>query len=373
MALPSNFDTVTIKGTYMNFTGEPITGSISFLPTAQHIKHTDTDTIILATKIETLVGADGTFSVVLPITNDPDVTPSFQYSVTETVAGVTRKYNIEIDVVLAGQIIDLADLVPVGALPVGTTALTRAVADLIYAFKGEGGGGPGGGEGGTPGESPQLRVSGGYIQWKLPSQLSWNNLIATADLTGAPGSPGSPGTPGSPVQIQVAGGFIQWKLQSGSTWTNLVALTSLQGAPGTPGSPGSPGSPGTPGDSIQLRVDSGFIQWKPTLGSTWNNLVDLASLKGPAGDPATNLVTSVNEQTGPVTITAASIGAATATALGALQTALTDLTTAVANRPAYVRCVTGSETRPSVNYVIWVGGTTEPTNKQVNDVWLKEV
>jgi hypothetical protein len=39
----------------------------------------------------------------------------------------------------------------------------------------------------------------------------------------------------------------------------------------------------------------------------------------------------------------------------------------------WVVVVTGSEARPSVDHVFWVGGETEPTNMQVGDVWLKEV
>jgi hypothetical protein len=39
----------------------------------------------------------------------------------------------------------------------------------------------------------------------------------------------------------------------------------------------------------------------------------------------------------------------------------------------YVDVSTGSESRPSNARVIWIGGTTQPTNMSASDVWLKEV
>ena len=40
---------------------------------------------------------------------------------------------------------------------------------------------------------------------------------------------------------------------------------------------------GEDGDNIELRVDSGFIQWKLTQASTWINLVALSAITGPTG------------------------------------------------------------------------------------------
>jgi len=39
----------------------------------------------------------------------------------------------------------------------------------------------------------------------------------------------------------------------------------------------------------------------------------------------------------------------------------------------FVDVVTGSETRPNNARVIWIGGTTQPTNMANLDVWLKEL
>ena len=38
---------------------------------------------------------------------------------------------------------------------------------------------------------------------------------------------------------------------------------------------------------------------------------------------------------------------------------------------ANVTVSTGSEARPAASFVMWVGGTTQPTNMAVGDVWMK--
>lgn len=39
---------------------------------------------------------------------------------------------------------------------------------------------------------------------------------------------------------------------------------------------------------------------------------------------------------------------------------------------ASVQVVTGSETRPDAQLVFWIGGTTEPANMSLGDVWMME-
>jgi len=50
------------------------------------------------------------------------------------------------------------------------------------------------GGGGSGGGFIEMRVSGGFIQWRDDPAGSWTNLIAIADLKGEPGPPGPPGT-----------------------------------------------------------------------------------------------------------------------------------------------------------------------------------
>ena len=41
-------------------------------------------------------------------------------------------------------------------------------------------------------------------------------------------------------------------------------------------------------------------------------------------------------------------------------------------RPAYVFVSSGSEARPAASHVVWVGGTSRPTNTLDGDLWLSE-
>lgn len=52
------------------------------------------------------------------------------------------------------------------------------------------------GQPGADGASPEMRVSGGWIQWKLSNSDTWNNLILVADLIGPQGIQGIPGLDG---------------------------------------------------------------------------------------------------------------------------------------------------------------------------------
>jgi len=44
------------------------------------------------------------------------------------------------------------------------------------------------------------------------------------------------------------------------------------------------GEKGNTGDNIELRVSGGYIQWKATSDTTWQNLLSLNSLKGDKGE-----------------------------------------------------------------------------------------
>lgn len=49
------------------------------------------------------------------------------------------------------------------------------------------------------------------------------------------------------MDFRVAGGYIQYSTDSGSTWTNLIAVADLKGAPGKDGADGSNGKDGADG------------------------------------------------------------------------------------------------------------------------------
>lgn len=86
-----------------------------------------------------------------------------------------------------------------------------------------------------PAASASMRVEGGYIQFSSDGK-TWENVIALADLKGAPGSPGSPGSPGKDGLTPHIGDNGNWYL--GDTDTGKPA----SGAPGAKGDPGKDGA-----------------------------------------------------------------------------------------------------------------------------------
>jgi hypothetical protein len=119
MALPANLSTATIIGTYVDLSGNPVRGSISFKPQTI-IKDTVLNVIVIPTIIVKTFDANGSFTVTLPCTNDPDVAPQpFVYTLEENFSG-GRSFSIALPISIADTTVNLADLLP--ALPVAEAA-----------------------------------------------------------------------------------------------------------------------------------------------------------------------------------------------------------------------------------------------------------
>jgi len=56
-----------------------------------------------------------------------------------------------------------------------------------------------------------------------------------------------------------------------------------QGIQGVPGSPGAAGSNGADGREVELQNSGSFIQWRYVGAGSWNNLVSISAITGPAG------------------------------------------------------------------------------------------
>ena len=109
MALAPSLTTVTVSGTYINFEGTPIEGQIRFSTTDVLRNGTDDQLVAPTTVVVPLV--NGSFSVTLPATNDPDIFPNpFVYTVEESFSN-GRVYTITLPYTSSGTL-DLADLSP---------------------------------------------------------------------------------------------------------------------------------------------------------------------------------------------------------------------------------------------------------------------
>ena len=107
MALPGNITLITVTGQYLDFQGAAIDGQVKFYP-SQVLIDSAADRIIIPTVItEDLVA--GSFSVSIPITNDPDVSPAnFTYLYEESFEGGAT-YIISLPSSLGGSV-DISDL-----------------------------------------------------------------------------------------------------------------------------------------------------------------------------------------------------------------------------------------------------------------------
>ena len=111
MALPASLSTCTVVGTYVDLVGNPVRGSINFTPQTI-LKETTANVIIIPVVIQKTFDATGSFSVVLPVTSDTDVTPQpFIYTIEENFTG-GRTIEIALPLSVAGTTQNLADLLP---------------------------------------------------------------------------------------------------------------------------------------------------------------------------------------------------------------------------------------------------------------------
>jgi len=144
------------------------------------------------------------------------------------------------------------------------------------------------GENGLDGQEVVFQVAGGYIQWRYSGEDSWNDLIDLVSLIGPAGHDGTDGSHGKQVTFQVTDGYIKWQYVGDDSWTNLIDLATLTGQDGQDGTNGNDGANGVDGREVDFQVAGGHIQWQYSGEDSWNDLIDLVSLIGPAGHDGTD-------------------------------------------------------------------------------------
>lgn len=170
------------------------------------------------------------------------------------------------------------------------------------------------------GDTVELRISGGYLQWKNTTAATWTNILEIADMTATIGigtvTTGDPGTDvlvtnsgagkdavfnftiprGDSVELRIDSGYIQWKYTADEVWNNLYAISAITPTitvgtvtTGNAGTNVAVTNSGTGkdgifnftiprGDDVQLRIDSGYLQWKNTTASTWTNIIQITDI-----------------------------------------------------------------------------------------------
>lgn len=131
-------------------------------------------------------------------------------------------------------------------------------------------------------------------------------------LPGERGLPGEVGSPGPPPELRISGGALQWRAGTGS-WSNLVALADITGPRGPEGPVGPPGAVATRLATVALpAVTKGHpidvpVTWSsPMPSSTYR--VEMAAGAGAVGK--VNLVVKSQTAAGAVFTASSSIALA---------------------------------------------------------------
>jgi len=113
MALPGNITTITLTGNYIDFTGTALAGQVK-ITMPQVLINAAADRIIIPSTITAVLDANGSFSLTVPVSNDPDLdvydnaNDTFAYTFEESFLGGST-YSITLLSSL-GASVDISDL-----------------------------------------------------------------------------------------------------------------------------------------------------------------------------------------------------------------------------------------------------------------------
>jgi hypothetical protein len=126
MALPDNITTITLTGQYLDFAGLPIAGQVK-ITNPEFLVNAAANRLIVPTTITAQLDATGAFSLLVPVTNDADVSPlAFTYSFEESFIGGST-YSISLPSSL-GASVDITDIRPTATIE---TYFQPASGDLV--------------------------------------------------------------------------------------------------------------------------------------------------------------------------------------------------------------------------------------------------
>lgn len=96
MAIASNVSLVTLKGQYVDYAGNAIAGQIKFT-LSNATRNQIADQIVIPSTVSATFDSTGSFSTLLPATNDPALVDAFTYQVEESFSN-GRSYSISLPV-----------------------------------------------------------------------------------------------------------------------------------------------------------------------------------------------------------------------------------------------------------------------------------
>ena len=127
MTIDASVTQVTVQGSYVNFEGTAIAGQIKFT-LSDMLRNSLANQMIVPSTISVTLDSNGSFTVVLPSTNDTDVIPEFVYTVEEAFPN-GRTYTVTLPANTVGNL-NLADISPD---PVITTDYVGLATEVPFA------------------------------------------------------------------------------------------------------------------------------------------------------------------------------------------------------------------------------------------------
>jgi hypothetical protein len=112
---------VTVTGTFVDFSGQAMTGRIIFTPTPTAVNDAGADLVYMSRPVSVLLTTGGRLSVDLAATDDTDGNPvGFTYTVTEEFDNFAGGRTYPISLPAANSPVDLADISPESSASAGT-------------------------------------------------------------------------------------------------------------------------------------------------------------------------------------------------------------------------------------------------------------
>lgn len=112
-ALPTDLDTATVTGSFVNLDGTPCAGTVTFEPAPCYWLAANDDVTVLPSSTVATLDQDGTFSVELLATDEPDLNPvGWTYKVRVRLTDCEKAWSFSM-LAPADTVIDLADVTPV--------------------------------------------------------------------------------------------------------------------------------------------------------------------------------------------------------------------------------------------------------------------
>ena len=98
MALPADFSTTRVFGTFVNPNGSAAKGSVTFIPNlTKPLRSASTSTMVMPTALQATLDDAGLLDVDVPSTNDPDITPaSWTYHVVVRITNLQREFDMAV-------------------------------------------------------------------------------------------------------------------------------------------------------------------------------------------------------------------------------------------------------------------------------------